>query len=551
MSPVSLVALRSFYCSAILIATSTLVYANDSANGKAKKEAIDRVLSLSSSETVSEADVATLGAANLSQVMVERLRLRELLKTTDSKPGKPLLRNSRLQMHFAVPDHTRYGLDANQWLEKIKKNGFLNWHQSGVSGGGGSPRMRMNKENVLMNLLLPASAEGDKVRPLYGVVVSENPEEYGLYHNGTEKRFNRTQKEVQETAAYWNEGRYGEWIFVFKDELKKRTTYTPVDSLMRWASPAKSLNCYDCGQNKVPGYDGEYLEAQIWGGLDLADIDYIMMPKRNVKPETVHGIEFLKQFGLPIYEYSVKMLNGNFYARAKGALLFAGDADLLRQHDEIAKRRADVSSQIEEYLHGGADHRIVIKSSKVSALVSQGDAPVPYKRDQKDKELYDKLDKFKGTHDLNDRIDLIRELVMSGNLFDLSELDGPALIELLEFGGLRAYESICAHFVLHPEWWNDYEIASRVVRTHPTKRYSWLFWIDSIYQKANPADAMFLTEGFGSSKYASQLIHENIKRFENLGRQLISSPSLQARADHAELFDFIRSSTDGCSGYLK
>ncbi len=549
MSPASSVALRSFYCSVLLVVTSTLVYANDPTTGKAKKEAVDRVLNLSSSETISDADIALLGAANLSQVMVERLRLRELLKTTDKKPGKPFLRNSRLQMHFAVPDRTRYGVDANQWMENIKKYGFLNWHQSGVSGGGGSPKMRAAKENVLMNLLLPASAEGDKVRALYGVVVPENPEEYGLFHNAFYQK--KGQNKVDNWAAYNNEGRYGEWIFVFKDELKKRTTYTPVDSLMRWASPAKSLNCYDCGLNKVPGYDGEYLEAQIWGGFDLADVDYIMMPKKNVKEETVHGIEFLKQFGLPIYEYKVKVLNGNFVTRQKGALLFAGDADLLRQHDETAKRRADVSSEIEEYLQGGADHRIVIKSSKVSALVSQGDAPVPYKRDQNDRALGDKLDKFKWTHDLNDQIDLIRELVKSGNLFDLSELDRPALIELLEYGGLRAYESICAHFVLHPEWWNDYEIASRVIRTNPTKRYSWLFWIDSSTQIAKPAEAMFLTDGFGSSKYASQLIHENIERFENLGRRLIDSPSLQARADHAELFEFIRSSTDGCSGYLK
>lgn len=103
-------------------------------------------------------------------------------------------------------------------------------------------------------------------------------------------------------------GEYGNVIFVLKDRVKRRSTWTRQDS---FNSPGKAFTFYDSPEIwKVSGY----AEAQIWGEVDLRDISEIWV--RESVPDLV--VDSLIGVGLPLYIYEkAKYNNGDGYHRRR------------------------------------------------------------------------------------------------------------------------------------------------------------------------------------------------------------------------------------------
>lgn len=129
---------------------------------------------------------------------------------------------------------------------------FLNQFQAGQSGGDYDPEARLWAEQ--QGLGVPKNLDYDK-RPFYGYIPTPS----------TDARF------------------YGQVEFVFKPEVKERTTFTLGDSLDRFAGGsvvgAKDLLRQTEGWDREVSdlYEGnwrgiEYIEAQIHGGLSIKDV---------------------------------------------------------------------------------------------------------------------------------------------------------------------------------------------------------------------------------------------------------------------------------------
>lgn len=188
-------------------------------------------------------------------------------------------------------------------ISAIFASGFLNQHQTGTSRGSLSPDWRANAETVLSDLRLEGgynptiSSPVHHVRPKYSWMSIYSGASVG--------------------AKSMDASQYGEIIAVLKEEVKLRSTFTFTDSL----SPAKAENYAGTKRramqstfygDSVAHSSGYYLEAQIWGELDISDIAYFAV----LGGTSAGVINQLASSGLPIKEYQVKNLNGRMQFEA-------------------------------------------------------------------------------------------------------------------------------------------------------------------------------------------------------------------------------------------
>jgi hypothetical protein len=250
-------------------------------------------------------DTRTLGRA-----IVQRMHLREQVDETQPATPYPILSKSSIVIFF--PPKV-----AGPIIEK----GFLNQHQCQSSCGMFNPAMRANVEVGLSRLKFEetyvpdAATPANKLRPKYA---------YMNFHE--QVPFN--------TKAPYNY--YGGAAAVLKEEVKQRSTWTVGDSLNNSGFTAdlsailKSLDSikafqatfFSSGISKHNISSTYYAEAQIWGELDLRDVQHFLVRDGALDTE-------LSATGLPIYDMVVERIADNLTYENEvvkaGAQRYAGD----------------------------------------------------------------------------------------------------------------------------------------------------------------------------------------------------------------------------------
>ena len=185
----------------------------------------------------------------------------------------------------------------DQYLDSLIKQGQLNVHQVGHSRGYCDAVVRARAEDFFLGIHLENQYNGNKdsklhyLRPKYGFVLFLKP-----------------------CSIKVNPFRlipYGQIIIVYKDEVKYRTSYTYGDSLASYSEPwAITLHPHDpvpLSILRLPGKDDtafcRYVEAQIWGPIDLTDIKEFRIPKGRQDL-----VQKLAPTGIPVFSYNREVM---------------------------------------------------------------------------------------------------------------------------------------------------------------------------------------------------------------------------------------------------
>jgi hypothetical protein len=175
---------------------------------------------------------------------------------------------------------------------------FSNMHELKLHRwAGGIPRQ--DRESTLLGYKFPSSQYSvvrekiSQLLPIYGYV--ETPSAPKVTTNATDG--------------------YGVITAVLKPAVKRRATWTPHDSLF-YNSPALTFDQpYTRGLKRAQGRrPRDYLEAQIWGGVEITDIEKLLVPEKNPQPSV---LESLKRFEVPIYSYTVEIVKDRWGGREK------------------------------------------------------------------------------------------------------------------------------------------------------------------------------------------------------------------------------------------
>jgi len=225
---------------------------------------------------ISPQELRTTDSRALAKLLVERIR-REC-DLAEPGAGEPVL-GGDARLILTVPAGV---------LDAVARDGFLNQHQTGTTGGQSREKDRFEAEQELAMLRLPLGDKAFELLPKYAVVDALKPE-LGHYRLPT---------------------RYGGVAVVFKKEVWDRATWTYADSLdfsqksgrfdAGGAGNAVLARTVDYRRKKEDrNRCVNYCEGQIWGKLTLDDVDYAMV----ADSEPVPGA--LARADIPVYSYSV------------------------------------------------------------------------------------------------------------------------------------------------------------------------------------------------------------------------------------------------------
>ncbi len=187
-----------------------------------------------------------------------------------------------------------------QYLDSLFEKGQLNLHQVGHSRGVCEPAIRAQAEDFMIGIHLESKYNPDPssrvqaLRPKYGCVNFLKP--CGIKVNP----FRLLQ--------------YGQVLIVYNDEVKKRTSFTFGDSLASycepWAITLHPLDPHPLTMLHPPGPKESsmcrYVEAQIWGPIELSDIKEFRIPA-----ERKDLLEKLSKSGKPVFSYDRSKMEEN------------------------------------------------------------------------------------------------------------------------------------------------------------------------------------------------------------------------------------------------
>lgn len=179
-----------------------------------------------------------------------------------------------------------------QYLDSLFKNGQLNLHQVGHTRGVCEPALRAHAEDYMIGIHLESKYDDNResrlhyLRPKYAYLHFLKP--CGIKVNPARLL------------------QYGQVLIVYNDAVKMRSSYTYGDSLASycepWAITMHPLDPVPLTLLSPPGkYDKpicRFVEAQIWGPIDLSDIKEFRIPK-----ERKDLLEKLSATGKPVFSY--------------------------------------------------------------------------------------------------------------------------------------------------------------------------------------------------------------------------------------------------------
>lgn len=237
----------------------------------------------------------------LAEKLIQRMH-RECDEERGSTEGVPLDVDSDIMMF--VPSGA---------LSAIEKYGFQNQHVTRTTSGANSRDMRYAAEIEFPGMILGYSPKSKDVLPKYAALNVRREENAGS------------------GSPAWT---YGDTVVVFKDEIKRRTSWTPTDSLgyfgLDFSKITSSLKYKDRPENKFQCQS--YCEAQIWGDIGFSDIEYVLIQPGAKVPE-----EF-KRSGITVYY--TKPSNSSVRLE-KGEVAYAGDKNLQGQTQAIDLQKGE------------------------------------------------------------------------------------------------------------------------------------------------------------------------------------------------------------------
>ncbi|MDC0980206.1 hypothetical protein OAQ84_00575 [Bdellovibrionales bacterium] len=201
------------------------------------------------------------------------------------------------------------------YLDNIRRDGFLNYHQTGRTGGYSTLTDRSESEDWNLKLALPSDpheshlSNGHYVRPKSAFLLFQG--KYKKYDLGmTSPRIVR---------------QYGDIFMVLNNNIKKRALWSHTDTLRQ---DPDQLHTFDYKgavhtnvKNRINAY---YFEALIYGHVDRNDINYIMMNiDQDLFDQEIGYSKEAKKFNVPIYSYKRKELAGVRWEAVRGRKLFA------------------------------------------------------------------------------------------------------------------------------------------------------------------------------------------------------------------------------------
>ncbi len=252
-----------------LLSSGELIFAKDSstagciecelANSQSKNESKDlEQKAFNQLNFLDPAIVESTDSRKLAEMIVNRL------SENCDKVRDPLLKppdDSNTEIIMLVPD---------KYLTSIQKYGFKNQHQTSTTGGCNCKDKRVNFESAHVGLGIPYSNKTRELLPKYALHVFKD-EKHGM--------------------SMFPTG-YGNVAIKFKPSVKRRATWNPRDSL----NTTENLRTYKIREAKGTACDG-YCESQIWGELDMSDVESIRIP------EDLALTDSMKALNVPIYTY--------------------------------------------------------------------------------------------------------------------------------------------------------------------------------------------------------------------------------------------------------
>ncbi len=233
---------------------------------------------------ISPDELNQLSSRQIAELLVKRMH-RECDEIRGGTSGKAVGEDSDIMMF--VPSSA---------LEGVAKFGFQNLHTTGTSLGAKAQEMRYSSENTFNAMVLGYGSKSKEVLPKYAAL--DIKKEHGW---------------SSETPH-----QYGDVVFVMKNDVKSRTSWTPTDSLgfvgFRESKTPSTLKFKEKEELNFKCHT--YCEAQIWGPLDYSDVEYAMIAPDTKVPKA------LKTANIPVYFYeksqsSVKIKKGKIAYKAK------------------------------------------------------------------------------------------------------------------------------------------------------------------------------------------------------------------------------------------
>lgn len=178
-----------------------------------------------------------------------------------------------------------------QYIESVLRSGQKNVHQVGHTRGLCEKEVRAKAEDFMVGIHLE-----DKYDPSQGSAMHQLRPKYGFVNF-----FAPCGVRMNPFRLF----QYGQVILVYRDSVKDRTTYTFGDSLASYCEPlSMTMNPLDpipLRLLRAPSTvekNCRYVEAQIWGPIDVSDIKELRVPRTRTDLA-----EKLSMCGLPVFSY--------------------------------------------------------------------------------------------------------------------------------------------------------------------------------------------------------------------------------------------------------
>jgi hypothetical protein len=194
-----------------------------------------------------------VGSYFLDPALIEQMDSRKLAEMIVARLNEVCCKVRDPSMQVPTDDFSEIMMMVpKKHLASIAKYGFKNQHQTSGTGGCDCKSNRLATEMRHVEMGLPYTNKTRELLPKYAMQVFKG-EAMGQFSIANE---------------------YGDTIIHFKPEVKKRATWSDRDSL----AIHETLRTNQIRPKKDTGC-GFYCEAQIWGELDLTDVDYIAVPE--------------------------------------------------------------------------------------------------------------------------------------------------------------------------------------------------------------------------------------------------------------------------------
>lgn len=284
---------------------------------------------------ISPEELRTLSSREIGERIVDRISTQcDLVR--GGATGKTMGEESDIMMF--VPSGV---------LEGVEQYGFQNQHVTRTTKGCNCREDRYESEMDFTGLLTGYGPKAKEVLPKYSAL-----------------SINKTGKISGGDASS-----YGDTIFIFNEDVKKRTTWTRQDSLgagaFRGSKVTSGLNFRDKEADPIQCMGG-YCEAQIWGGLDLSDVAYVMIKPGTEVPEV------LKRNQIPVY-YRESSNGENTGGFKKGEVAFTGSPSRkIASIDEMSFRPSETSNVVTERIE---EHKKLGKLSSTDLMKKFTETP--------------------------------------------------------------------------------------------------------------------------------------------------------------------------------